>query len=406
MYRRSRCVRKHLPPPQRPLNTNLTVYLDHNATTPLDERVLEAMLPYLKGSYGNPSSVHAHGREARAALDRAREQVAALVNAHPSQVIFTSGGTEANNMALKGLSVSGSVGHLVIGPTEHASVRGPAEVLQRQGWAVNRPSCDENGIVSREALAASLQGRATLASIMWANNETGAIAPVAELAAACREHDVLFHTDAVQAAGKVDVDFNASGAHLMSLSAHKLYGPKGVGALIVDKAISLQPLLDGGGQEQGRRCGTENVAAIAGFGAAADLAAAELATRQQQARSLRDFFEQALHKAIPQAVCFAATAERLPNTSFFAIPPLEGRTLIMALDRLGFSVASGSACGSEQHEPSHVLKAMDIATELAHGAIRVSFGTQNSEEDVERLISALASQIKQLQGMGAATAWS
>ncbi len=407
MSRKSRCVRTPQLPPQRPLNTNLTVYLDHNATTPLDERVLGAMLPYLKGSYGNPSSVHAHGREARAALDRAREQVAALVNAHPSQVIFTSGGTEANNMALKGVAASKAEGGLLIGPTEHASVRSPAETLRRQGWAVSSTACDGEGVVSGDALASALQEQelVSLASVMWANNETGTIAPVAELAAACRERDVLFHTDAVQAVGKVKVDFSASGAHLMSLSAHKLYGPKGIGALIVDKAITLQPLLDGGGQEQGRRCGTENVAAIAGFGMAAELAAEQLVTRQQQMRSLRDKFEQALHKAIPQAVCFGAAAERLPNTSFFAIPPLEGRTLIMALDRIGLAVASGSACGSEQHEPSHVLKAMGIAAELAHGAIRVSFGTQNSEEDVESLISALSSQIKQLQGMGAATAW-
>jgi cysteine desulfurase len=383
----------------------LTVYLDHNATTPLDERVLEAMLPYLKGSYGNPSSVHAPGRAARAALDLAREQVAALVNAHPSQVIFTSGGTEANNAALKGLVLQVPAGKMVLGPTEHASVRGPAAVLQRRGWRVERAGCDGNGVVSTQTISRVLDSETRLASVMWANNESGAITPVAELADVCREHGVLLHTDAVQAAGKLPVDFSASGVQLMSLSAHKLYGPKGIGALIVDKAVTLEPLLHGGGQERERRGGTENVAAIAGFGRAAELAMAELEARQQQARSLRDGFEQALLKTLPQAVIFAAGAERLPNTSFFAVPPLEGRTLIMALDRLGLAVASGSACGSEQHEPSHVLKAMGVATELAHGAVRVSFGQQNSKADVERLIVALTSQTKQLQGMGAATAW-
>jgi cysteine desulfurase len=383
----------------------LAVYLDHNATTPLDERVLEVMLPHLRGSYGNPSSVHAPGRAARVALDLAREQVAALVNAHPSQVIFTSGGTEANNSALKGVALLSAAAKLVLGPTEHASVRGPVAALRRHGWEVAQVTGDANGVVSPLALSQSLDAQTRLVSVMWANNESGAVNPIAELAEVCREHGVLLHSDAVQAAGKLTLDFAASGLQLMSLSAHKLYGPKGVGALIIDKAVSLEPLLDGGGQERGRRGGTENVAAIAGFGRAAELAGSEQLTRQQQVLSLRDYFEKSLCMAIPQAVIFAAGTERLPNTSFFAIPSLEGRTLIMALDRLGFAVASGSACGSEQHEPSHVLKAMGVATELAHGALRVSFGQQNSKGDVERLIAALVSQSKQLQGMGAATAW-
>jgi cysteine desulfurase len=381
------------------------VYLDHNATTPLDERVLEAMLPYLKGRYGNPSSVHASGREARSALEQAREQVAALVNAHPSQVIFTSGGTEANNAALKGVALKTAVAGLLLGPTEHASVRAPAEALHRQGWRVGQSGCDEQGVVSAQALAQALNSDTRLVSLMWANNESGALNPIAELAAVCRERGVPLHSDAVQAAGKLALDFAASGVQLMSLSAHKLYGPKGVGALIVDKALGLEPLLHGGAQERERRGGTENVAAIVGFGRAAELAQAELLPRQRQAGALRDAFEQRLRTALPQAVIFAAGAPRLPNTTFFAVPPLEGRTLIMALDRLGLAVASGSACGSEQHTPSHVLNAMGVASALAHGAVRVSFGQQNSDSDVERLITALVSQIKQLRGMGAATAW-
>lgn len=383
----------------------MTVYLDHNATTPLDERVLEAMLPYLKGSYGNPSSVHASGRAARAALELAREQVAALVNAHPSQVIFTSGGTEANNAALKGVALLSSAAKLVLGPTEHASVRGSAAALRRHGWDVAQAAGDANGVVSAQALSQSLDAQTRLVSVMWANNESGAVNPIAELAAVCRERGVLLHSDAVQAAGKLALDFSASGVQLMSLSAHKFYGPKGIGALIVDKAVSLEPLLHGGAQERERRGGTENVAAITGFGRAAALARSEQLARQQQTRLLRDYFEKSLCMALPQAVIFASGTERLSNTSFFAIPPLEGRTLIMALDRLGFAVASGSACGSEQHAPSHVLKAMGVATGLAHGAVRVSFGIQNCEGDVDRLITALVSQSKQLQGMGAATAW-
>ncbi|MCW8919306.1 MAG: cysteine desulfurase [Gammaproteobacteria bacterium] len=381
------------------------VYLDHNATTPLDERVLEAMLPYLRERYGNPSSVHAAGREARSALEMAREQVAALVNAHPSQVIFTSGGTEANNAALKGFALGSTAARLVLGPTEHASIRRPAEALGRHGWQVGQVGCDADGVTCAQTLSQAVDDQTRLVSVMWANNESGAINPIAELAAVCRERGVPLHSDAVQAAGKLPLDFAASGLQLMSLSAHKLYGPKGAGALIVDKALGLEPLLHGGGQERERRGGTENVAAIVGFGRAAELAQAELVSRQQQTRTLRERFEQRLSAALPQAVIFATGAERLPNTSFFAVPPLEGRTLIMALDQRGFAVASGSACGSGQHEPSHVLKAMGVASAQAHGAVRVSFGQQNSDSDIERLITALVSQTKQLQGMGAATAW-
>jgi len=383
----------------------LTVYLDHNATTPLDERVLEVMLPHLRASYGNPSSVHALGRGARAAVEQAREQVAALISAHPSQVIFTSGGTEANNAAIKGYAFANKVAGVLIGPTEHASVRGPVQSLGRQGWQVDVANCDENGVLSASRLAGAVDIETRLASVMWANNETGVVNPMAELAELCGERGVILHTDAVQAAGKVTVDFTASGVQLMSLSAHKLNGPKGVGALIVDKAFTLEPLLHGGGQERERRGGTENVAAIAGFGMAAQLAQAELIERQQHTLGLRDYFEQRLIERLPQSVVFGAGAERLPNTSFFAIPPLEGRTLILALDRVNFAVASGSACGSEQHEPSHVLRAMGVSNELAHGAVRVSFGKDNSRADVDGVIEAITSQVKQLQGMGAATAW-
>ncbi len=365
------------------------------------------MLPYLRGRYGNPSSVHAPGREARAALDTARQQVAALVKAHPSQVIFTAGGTEANNAALKGVAFAAgpATGNLLLGPTEHASVREPARALNHHGWGVLRSGCDEHGVLLPSMLSQVLVAQTRLVSVMWANNETGAVNPIGQLAEVCRQQRVLFHTDAVQAAGKLELDFAASGAHLMSLSAHKLYGPKGVGALIVDKAVALEPLLHGGGQERERRGGTENTAAIVGFGRAAELAQSELASRRQQSLELRDYFEQELGRRLPQAVVFSAGAERLPNTSFFAIPSLEGRTLIMALDRLGFAVASGSACGSEQHQPSHVLKAMGVAAELAHGAVRVSFGQQNTREEVDGLIAAITSQAKQLQGMGATTAW-
>lgn len=381
------------------------VYLDHNATTPVDERVVEVMLPWLQGNFGNPSSVHGKGRQARAALDNAREQVAQLVGAYPGQVIFTSGGTEANNAALKGVAFRSSPGQTVISAVEHASVRAPAEALRRFGWQVDMAAVDSDGVCQTEHLTAALSTETRIASVMWVNNETGAIQPVAELAQLCRERGVLFHTDAVQAAGKLEVSFPDSGAHLMSLSAHKLYGPKGVGALIVDKAVDLEPLLHGGGQERDRRGGTENMAAIIGFGKAAELARIELADRCRHVEELKRYFENRLRQVLPEAVIFAEGAERLGNTVFMAIPGLEGQTLIMALDRDGIEISSGSACGSEHREPSSVLKAMGIAREIALGAIRISLGKDNTMQDMDLLISALESQVRQLRSMAANTGW-
>jgi cysteine desulfurase len=371
----------------------------------MDERVLEVMLPYMQGSFGNPSSIHAMGRQARSALDDAREQVAQLVSAHPSQVIFTSGGTEANNSALKGVAYRSPQGRIALSAVEHASVQSPAAALRRHGWSIDSAAVDGDGLCSADALAAVLTADTRIASVMWANNETGAIQPVHQLAELCRERGVLFHTDAVQAAGKLELDFPASGAQLMSLSAHKLYGPKGVGALILDKAVDMEPLLHGGGQEKGRRGGTENLAAIVGFGKAAELAGIELAERRRHLLELRANFENRLAQELPGAVIFSRDAERLPNTVFLTVPGLEGQTLIMALDQQGFAVSSGSACGSEQTEPSAVLKAMGVESELAHGAIRVSLGKDNTERDVGAIIGALTSQVKQLQSLAATTAW-
>jgi len=381
------------------------VYLDHNATTPIDERVLEAMLPWLQEGFGNPSSVHSKGRQARAALDQAREQVAQLVSAHPGQVIFTSSGTEANNAALKGVAFRSSPGRIAISAIEHASVRGPAEALKRHAWQVDLAAVDGDGICQVEYLDAVLSAETRLASVMWANNETGTIQPVYELADLCRERGVLFHTDAVQAAGKLEVDFSASGAHLLSLSAHKLYGPKGVGALIADKSVDMEPLLHGGGQEKDRRGGTENLASIVGFGKAAELARIELLERRRHVEELRRYFESRLRQVLPEVVIFAEEAERLGNTVLLSIPGLEGQTLIMSLDKIGIEVSSGSACGSEHSEPSPVLKAMGVAREIALGAIRISLGKQNTMQDIERLIGALESQVRQLRSMAANTGW-
>jgi len=376
----------------------MPVYLDHNATTPLDARALEAMLPYLTEQHGNPSSVHRYGRAARAAVDRAREQVAELVNAHPSQVIFTGCGTEASNLAIKGFAALNKPGLLAIGATEHPSVAEPANSLKKNGWHVSVLPVDRQGCLIETEMEALLKLRPEMISVMWANNETGVVQDIPALAAKVRANGGVMHTDAVQAAGKIEVDFSASGVQLMSLSAHKLNGPKGVGALIADKSVEMAPLLQGGGQEKGRRSGTENVAGIVGFGAAASLAKAQLADYGARMRSLRDRLESEL-RALGDIEIFGAQASRLPNTVCFGMRGVDGETLLLNLDREGIAISSGSAFASSHREPSPVLQAMGIDPEVAQGAIRVSFGAGSTEQDVNAFIAALTTQLRQLRRM-------
>ncbi|QBQ55334.1 cysteine desulfurase family protein [Nitrosococcus wardiae] len=376
----------------------MAIYFDHNAGAPLDERVLEAMLPYLRAQQGNPSSVHRYGRIAREAIEQARAQVAALVQAAPSQVVFTSGGTEANNLAVFGVMGPRPQGHLAISAVEHPSLREPALSLRAQGLTVTEIEVDSQGRVTPSTLESALRPDTRLVSVMWASNETGVLQDIPALSKGIREQGCIFHTDAVQVVGKLPLDFRRSGVHLMSLSAHKMGGPKGIGALVVDSSLDLAPLLQGGGQEKGRRSGTENVAAIVGFGKAAELVSAELHHRAQAWSQWREYLEQALRQ-LPEVVIFGEKAERLPNTVFFAAPGIEGETLLMALDKAGIGVSSGSACGSGSHQPSHVLLAMGIAPELAQGAIRVSFGAGNNLDQIDELVAVLKSQIEQLQRM-------
>ncbi len=380
------------------------IYLDHNATTPLDERVLEAMMPYLREQFGNPSSVHAAGRAARAALDVAREQVAQLAGAHPSQVIFTSGGTEANNMAIKGVAGRLAPATLAISAVEHPSVLKPARAMAAQGWVVRELAVDVAGRVEPAALEEALKDGARLVSVMQANNETGTLNDIALLAEMVRRYGAVLHSDAVQAAGKLPLEFTECGTQLLSLSAHKLGGPKGVGALVAEKQVALEPLLHGGGQERGYRSGTENLAAIVGFGKAAELAVSEGASRSEHMLALRERFEQGLKSTLPESVIFAEQAARLPNTVFFALPGIDGETLAVQLDAQSVALSSGSACGSVHSEPSHVLKAMGMAADVARGAVRVSLGTETSEQDIDRTVAILGAVVKQLQSL-ATTAW-
>ncbi len=355
-----------------------SVYLDYNATAPLRPEARTAMAAALDVC-GNPSSVHAPGRAARRLVEDAREQVAALVGAAPSQVIFTSGGTEANNMALKGCGRD----RIIVSAIEHESVLRPAPDAEIA-------PVDGDGVVDAERLAARLgrDGPPALVSVMLANNETGAIQPVAEIAALARDHGALVHCDAVQAAGKIAIDMAGLGVDLLTLSAHKLGGPPGTGALIAGDGVTLAPLIAGGGQERGRRAGTENVAGIAGFGAAAE-AAAGLGGWPRIA-ALRDRLEARAGEAVPDLHIFGAAAPRLPNTSCLAMPGVRAETQVMALDLAGVAVSAGSACSSGKVEPSQVLLAMGAGEEAAANAIRVSLGWASESADVDAFLAAWA----------------
>jgi cysteine desulfurase len=343
-------------------------YFDHNATTPLDERVLNAMLPFLREQYGNASSRHDMGITARRAIDTAREQVAALVNVRPPQVVFTSGGTEANNLFIKGAAEVLKPSQIAVSAIEHPCVARPAEALVKKGWKLRKLAVTRDGVVDINDVDTALLERTGVVSVMLANNETGVIQPVAAVAERARAVKAWVHTDAVQALGKIAVDFEALNVHAMTLSAHKIYGPKGCGALIVDKRIELAPLIAGGGHEHGMRSGTENVAAIVGFGAASEIAAERTGELAAKVETLRARLEAGLKQA--GAVLFGAGATRVPNTSYFAFKGIDGETLIIELDKLGFGVAAGAACSSANPEPSATLLAMGVASEIARGAVR------------------------------------
>lgn len=377
------------------------VYLDWNATTPLDAVVREAMLPWLGAAeparFGNASSRHEYGRQARAAVDEARARVAAAVGAHATEVVFTSGGSEANNLFLKGAAATMKPARVAVSSIEHPCVREPARQLQRGGWTLREIAVGPQGRIDLEDWQSVLAERPRLVSVMLANNETGVVQDIATLAAQARAAGAWFHTDAVQALGKIEVDFRALGVHGLTLSAHKIGGPLGAGALVIDKRVELAPLIAGGGQERGLRSGTENVAAIVGFGVACERALSRRADEAVRLATLRDEVEQALGGL--GARIFSATAPRLPNTVFFAIPDIDGETLVGKLDRAGFACASGSACSSANPEPSHTLLAMGVAPEVARAAVRVSLGRDTVADDVRRFIQTFARVMGELKNL-------
>lgn len=374
-------------------------YLDFNATTPLDEAVRDAMLPWLGMRFGNPSSRHEYGRQARAAIDEARARVARAVGAHSTEVIFTSGGSEANNLMIKGFAALMKPARVAVSAIEHPCVREPARQLKRQGWLMDEIGVDGAGLIDERAWQSVLSSRPALVSVMLANNETGVLQDVSRLAANARAVGAVFHTDAVQALGKLPLDFRALGVDAMTISAHKLGGPLGVGALVLSKRVELAPLVAGGGQEHGLRSGTENVAAIVGFGVACERAMVDREEAALRLQSMRDALEARL--VAMGAVLFSAAAPRLPNTSFFAFDGIEGETLVAKLDRAGFACASGSACSSANPEPSHTLLAMGVTADLARNAVRVSLGRTTTPQQVDDFATTLHRLTTELKNMAA-----
>jgi cysteine desulfurase len=378
------------------------VYLDNAATTPLDPGVAEAMRPWVEGEFGNPSSLHAPGRLAREAVEHARQQVAALLNADPGELVFTGSGTEADNLALIGISDSFPPGefHLVTSRIEHPAVLSTCDYLTRRGAEVTYLPVEANGIVSPASLQAALRPTTRLVSIMAANNVTGAVQPVAELARVAHEYGALFHTDAVQAVGKLPLDVRAQSIDLLSLSAHKLYGPKGVGVLYLRAGVELEPLVHGGGQEGGLRSGTENVAGLVGLGKAAALAFASLAEENARLVQMGERILTDLASSVPHAYLIGDRYRRLPGHLCVGFQGQEGEAikLLLVLDELGISVSTGSACSAHHAgEPSSVLLAMGFDPVRARGSLRITLGRFNTDADVDRLLKALPEAVESLR---------
>ncbi|OFW56502.1 MAG: cysteine desulfurase NifS [Candidatus Solincola sediminis] len=377
------------------------VYLDHYAASPLPEEVQESMLPFLAGSFGNPSSLHRWGDDAKTAVEESREKVAALIGANPEEIIFTSNGTEANNLAIKGM-IAGSRRkgkHIVISGIEHFSVMNPAKSLEKQGYDLVTVPADEYGVVDLDELAAALDDETALLSIMTANGEIGTIQPIREIAAIAMEKGVPFHTDAIAAAGHIPIDIAALGVQAMSIASDGMYGPKGAGALWIKKGIRLIPLLDGGVQEGGRRGGTENVAAIVGMGTAAQLARERMGERSEYLRGLRDALIVGLPDRLEHINLTGHLKQRLPWNASFVVEFIEGEGMLLFLDAQGVAVSSGSACTSRALKGSHVLAACGIPPERAQGSILFSFGPENNMEDVEYVLDVFPPIVERLRQM-------
>ena len=375
------------------------VYLDHNATTPVRPEVLEAMLPFFGERYGNASSVHAFGQDAKGAMEEARAQVAKFLNATPGEIVFTGGGTESDNMGVLGAArmLAPKGRHVVVSAIEHEAVRSAADALEAEGFAVTRVPARADGVVDPAAVEQALRPDTILVSIMAANNETGVIQPTAAIGAILAPRGIAFHVDAVQAAGKIPIDVQAWQVTLATITAHKFYGPKGAGALYVKRGFRTAPLYFGGEHERGRRAGTENVPAIVGLGAASELAQAELGAKPAAIAALRDRMEEGILAAVPQVVRHGTGAPRVCNTSHLSFVGAEGEHLILSLDMKGFAVSAGSACKAGSSHPSHVLLGMGVPANVAQAAVRFSLGRTTTPADIDRLLEVVPEVVKKLR---------
>lgn len=378
-----------------------TIYLDHAATTPIRAEVLEAMIPALTGVFGNPSSVHGPGRAARALIDTARDQLATVLRARPREIVFTAGGSEADNLAIRGVVGAGQKPgrHLIVSSVEHEAVLETARDLRQRGFELTELPADRTGRVVPEALEACLRPDTVLVSVMWANNEVGTIQPIRELADLTHsKSSALFHSDATQALGKIEVNVQEVGVDLLTISAHKVYGPKGVGALFVRHGTQLDPVITGGGQERSRRSGTENVAGIVGFGVAAQLAEAERAAEMERQAALAAELAERIQAGVPDAIPTGGPAQsRLANFCTFAFPHVEGELLLLRLDRAGVSASAGSACTSGSLAPSHVLLAMGFDPQLASAHLRLTLGRATTGAEVERTAAVIGQEVAALR---------
>ncbi|HHY11393.1 MAG TPA: cysteine desulfurase NifS [Firmicutes bacterium] len=384
-------------------NAQKLVYLDHSATTPVRPEVLAAMLPYFAGKFGNPSSVHAWGDEARKAIDDGREKVSSLIGASPDEVIFTSGGTEADNLAIRGVAHARKAygNHLITSQIEHHAVLHTFEALQKEGFRVTFVPCDKHGLIDPDDIRRAITKDTILISIMHGQNEVGTIEPIGEIGEIARSHGVLFHSDAVQSAGKVPISVGDLNVDLLTLSSHKIYGPKGVGGLFVRKGLRLAPQATGGAHENRLRAGTENVPGIVGFGEACRLAKAELPEESKRLIELRDKLIAGFLREIPDVDLNGHPILRLPHNVNISVKYLEGEAMLLNLDRMGVAASSGSACTSGSLEPSHVLLAMGLSHETAHGSLRFSLGSSNTAEDIDYVLEILPPIVKKLRSMSA-----
>jgi len=377
------------------------IYLDHSATTRTDEDVAKAMLGYMTETYGNPSSVHSFGRSARKVVEEAREKVAKAIGAEPNEIIFTSGGTEADNLAIRGVAFANKKrgNHIITSSIEHHAVLDACKALEREGFQVTYLPVDENGMVNIDDIRNAITDQTILISIMHANNEVGTIQPIREIGALAREKGVFFHSDTVQSVGKIPVDVNELNIDLLSISAHKFYGPKGIGCLYMRKGVRMLPISFGGSQERKRRPGTLNVPGIAGFGLAIEKAVGSLAEQAAFQARLRDKLIKELTARVKDTKLNGHPTERLPNNVNLSFRYIEGESLLLSLDMKGIAASSGSACTSGSLDPSHVLLALGLSHEIAHGSLRMTLGKDNTEEEIDYVIEVLPEIVERLRAM-------